>query len=161
MTALLSLCLGGCTFSAPQLEGLVQIFKPEIKSEYAWVAQVGREVSSVTAVGYDSSVIFASSEGGAIVFDGWRIRSVNGFGLASPLRIEVTDDGVEYVRSVSLVSHACGPWQKRFGSRIDWVQVCEADFSYENRITLDSLDRIIEISQVVSADGTRVVLRKK
>jgi hypothetical protein len=59
------------------------------------------------------------------------------------------------------VRHACGEWEKRLRpDGADWIQNCKADFYYENKVALDTEGRIIRVSQVIDATGTRLLLRK-
>ena len=149
----------GCTFQSSQLDTLRALISPSDRGqEYAWIAQLGNAPRGVVVMKQGDLFIFANTEGDAIGFDGWIVRSVVGFGLVEPLVVRAGETDRLYSTKRETAAHPCSPWMRQANN---WVQQCKADFSYQNRITLDQQGRIIEIDQVVSADGTRLLLKKQ
>ena len=52
-----------------------------------WLASVGGRGALLRPYLSGGLTVFANASGDAIAFDGWTIRSIMGFGLASPLSI--------------------------------------------------------------------------
>ena len=162
--AAFTLVLTSCTFHSSQLNTLRGLlsFKEPAQAQYLWRAQFGRTDVGVVALDREGLIVFAGSQGDAIAFDGWMIRSVVGLGLTSTLIIN--SDGQERLYQEGLGAaqvHSCSDWAYHNAPLAKWVQQCESEFYYKNEITLDDVGRIVKIDQVVSADGTRLILTKQ
>ena len=89
--------LQGCTFSAPQFDAAVNFAKTitagksssEEDAPAVWLASVGERGALLHPYTASGLIVFANTEGDAIAFDGWTVRSVSGFGLSAPISISV------------------------------------------------------------------------
>lgn len=153
--------LSACTFHSSQLEILSKVYAVEPKTSYQWLARYGNDARGVVPVDKDGLIVFANGNGDAVAFDGWNIRSVTGFFIPRPLIMQWVDGVMQYKFGSRITGHNCTRWYASEPPHEGWWQDCKADFSYRNVITLDSLGGIIEISQVVAPDGTRLTLTKQ
>ena len=161
ISALLFTALQACTFQSGQLNAVLAFFDRPPKSEFEWVARYGARTQPVIAVNEEPFIVFANNKGTAIAFDGWRIRSVAGFGLKNPIKIGYRSDDPIFKVGSKTRRHACSEWRfSKSTSGGEWLQTCEADFYYQNTVALDNEGRIIRISQVIDATGTRLLLEK-
>ena len=85
--------VSGCTFSAPQFESAIVLAQGIIASDDSksadepatWFASVDGVGAVLNPYVSNGLIVFANTDGDAIAFDGWTIRSVAGFGLKAPL----------------------------------------------------------------------------
>ncbi len=159
------LLVSGCTFQSNQLNALRAMWDKPSRSEVTWLATYGNDKASVIAVNHEPFIVFVNSNDVAIAFDGWQVRSVVGFGLTQPLKIDYEAGSPRFSGRKSVeegvYKHRCDPWQYKatqVGGK--WLQRCKADFYYDNVIVLDKEGAIVQISQVVDGSGTRVILEK-
>ena len=83
----------------PQVESSYRFVKDLISSDDVstqeqqaiWLASVGDRGAVLRPYLSGGLTVFANTEGDAIAFDGWTIRSVVGFGLTVPLSISGKD----------------------------------------------------------------------
>lgn len=151
--------LGGCTVQSTQLNAITSLFGTQPDIGEPWLLSYQGVESRVIPVAAESLTVFASTNDIAVAFDGWNIAAVVGFGPA--LRIKGSANDRVYTRGARTESHLCANWLKTvIESGSIWRQRCETEFSYENRITLDTQGRIILIDQVVDASGKRLSLKK-
>ena len=95
VTSVSTLLLTGCSISVPQAESSYKFVKELISSDEGssqdqqaiWLASVGDRGAVLRPYLSGGLTVFANTDGDAIAFDGWTIRSVVGFGLAGPLSI--------------------------------------------------------------------------
>ena len=162
LVSVLLLCvLQACTFQSGQLNAVLAFFDRPPKSEFEWVARYGARSEPVIAVNQELFIVFANNQGTAIAFDGWSIRSVAGFGLKSPIKITYRSDDPIFKLGSKTRRHSCSEWRfTKAATGGEWQQTCEADFYYQNTVALDNEGRIIRISQVIDATGTRLLLEK-
>ena len=93
------LLLGGCSISAPQVESSYRFVKRLISPDDAftqdkqaiWLASLKDRGAVLRPYLSGGLTVFANTDGDAIAFDGWIIRSVVGFGLEGPLSISGKD----------------------------------------------------------------------
>lgn len=150
--------ISGCTFHSSQLNLVSSLFASPPAPDAGWIGRYGDYVEQVTPVASPPFIVFANSSGSAVGFDGWRIRSVVGFGLSRPIIIDYDRNDPVFDNGRG---HVCSEWSYRPG--IDggvWVQVCESDVQYENSVALDDQGRIIYIEQVVEYSGARLIMEK-
>ena len=91
--------LEGCTFSAPQYDVAVKFAKTftagksssEGEAPAVWLASVGGRGALLNPYTASGLIVFANTDGDAIAFDGWTVRSVSGFGLSAPISISGKD----------------------------------------------------------------------
>ena len=84
-----ALVLQGCTFSVPQFDAAVNFAlaitagesSAEEDAPAVWLASVGEFGALLNPYTASGMIVFANTDGDAIAFDGWTIRSVVGFGL--------------------------------------------------------------------------------
>ena len=75
-----------------------------------WLASVDEYGAILRPYLSGGFIVFANTDGDAIAFDGWTIRSIVGFGFAGPLSI-YGKDGNRTIRVGELLSAKCDPWR--------------------------------------------------
>ncbi|MDA7582484.1 hypothetical protein N8718_06155 [Luminiphilus sp.] len=160
IVTVLCLVLSGCTFSVPQAESALRWAKSLTQEEAVstdqqplWLASVGESGSLVKPYTVADFTVFANSDGDAIAFDGWIIRSVTGFGLKAPLSISGKEGERSFVSGQSVVVARCGSWIWR---QPVWRQRCDQGAS---EIVLDEAGNIQKISMSLGEKVGFVTLR--
>ena len=152
--------LSGCTVQSSQWNAIKDVLAAKEPMGESWLLTYGGVTSNVVPITSEALVVFGNANGIAVAFDGWSIVSVVGFGPA--LTVKADSDTRVYSRGARTVTHTCSAWRNiPLASGSMWEQRCETEFSYENRITLDSQGRIISIDQAVDARGNRLQLKKQ
>ena len=151
-------CLQGCTFSMPQFDAAVNFAKTITDAEASsgkeapavWLASVGGRGALLSPYTASGLIVFANTDGDAIAFDGWTIRSVVGFGLKEPLSIS----GKSGVRTFTLAGQKtqtkCDDWNLE---RLIWSQTCS---NGPSEIVLDDDGNIQKITMAIG-NGSRIV----
>jgi hypothetical protein len=129
VTSLSTLLLTGCSISVPQAESSYRFVKELISSDEGssqeqqaiWLASVGDRGAALRPYLSGGLTVFANTDGDAIAFDGWTIRSVVGFGLAGPLSISGKDGNRTFSIGGEVSSTECDPWYLR---GLTWRQTC-------------------------------------
>ena len=162
------LSLGSCTIAVPQFERLASVFSEEgvdddgLRLEYLWTADVNSQGRMVTLYTLDAGgFVFASEEGDLIGFDGWALNSFKGFNLPGLLTIQ-DDNGTRTIDNNGRLDlkTECAEWRSvSIGGSSVWRQSCEG-LSSDNEIVLDASGDVIQIRQVISFDGSEVLLKK-
>ena len=128
-TLIAVLLLQGCTFSLPQLDAAVNFARTvtgdesdlEGEAQAVWLASVaghGAVLNPYTASGL---IVFANTDGDAIAFDGWTVRSVSGFGLSAPISISGKEGPRNFAGPLGRYSTTCDPWVLE---GLVWSQSC-------------------------------------
>ena len=150
--------VSGCTLSAPQFEsaivlaqGIIASDDPKSAEETAtWFASVDGAGAVLNPYVSNDLIVFANTDGDAIAFDGWTIRSVVGFGLKEPLSIS----GKDGVRTFTVAGHKtqtkCDEWSL---AELIWSQTCS---NGPGEIELDDDGNIQEITMPIG-DGSAIV----
>lgn len=160
----LSICflvIAGCSISAPQAASSYRFAKDLISSdssrlreqEAKWLASVDGRGAVLRPYNTGGLIVFANTEGDAIAFDGWTIRSIIGFGLAGPLSISGKDGNRTFSTADRLTSTECDPWRSN-GS--GWRQICA---NGEGQIVLNQNGNIELIVMSLGEDLGIVTLR--
>lgn len=161
LTGVVIFLLNACTFSAPQFESAMALAKSigqggsSDGSEQAavWLATVNGTGAVLTPYESQGFIVFANTDGDAIAFDGWIIRSVTGFGLSTPLSVS----GKEGERMISVAGGTskinCRPW---VWQPLAWRQSCDQGPS---EILLSDEGSIQRISMSLGASVGTVDLR--
>ena len=153
--------LPGCTFAVPQAESAIRWAQnltqgsegDSVNQHPVWLVSVGDYGAVVKPYTSGDFIVFANSDGDAITFDGWIVRSITGFGLTTPLSIS-GKEGVRTFTSDGAVSKIrCGPWIWR---QPVWRQRCDQGLS---KIVLDDAGNIQQISMVLGEKAKFVTLR--
>ena len=121
--------LQGCTFSAPQYDAAVNFAKTitadEASSEEdapaVWLASVGERGALLNPYTASGLIVFANTDGDAIAFDGWTVRSVSGFGLSAPISISGKEGPRNFAGPFGEYSTSCDPWVLE---GLIWAQSC-------------------------------------
>ena len=122
-------CLQGCTFSVPQFDAAVNFAKTITAGESSseedapavWLASVGERGALLNPYTASGLIVFANTDGDAIAFDGWTVRSVSGFGLPAPISISGKDGPRIFVGPFGQYSMTCDPWVLK---DLIWTQSC-------------------------------------
>ena len=153
-----ALVLQGCTFSVPQFDAAVNFAKTitmeepssEEDTPAVWLASVGEMGALLNPYTASGMIVFANTDGDAIAFDGWTIRSVVGFGLNEPLSIS-DKDGVRTFTVVGQKTQTkCDEWSL---AELIWSQTCSNGLG---EIVLDDEGNIQKITMPVF-DGSAIV----
>ena len=129
VTSVSTLLLTGCSISVPQAESSYRFVKELISSDEGssqeqqaiWLASVGDRGAVLRPYLSGGLTVFANTDGDAIAFDGWTIRSVVGFGLAGPLSISGKDGNRTFLAGGRTTSTECDQWYLK---GLTWHQTC-------------------------------------
>jgi len=121
--------LQGCTFSVPQFDAAVNFAKTitagksssQADAPAVWLASVGERGALLNPYTASGLIVFANTDGDAIAFDGWTVRSVSGFGLSGPISISGKDGPRDFVGPFGQYSTTCDPWVLE---DLVWTQSC-------------------------------------
>ena len=163
------LFLPSCTLAVPQLDGLLSVLggaqavkAVNATTDLQWTAQVngsGRLMSLYTLEA--GGFIFVSEEGDLISFDGWVVTSLKGFGLPGLLTIK-DENGARVIENNGNFDSEveCGEWRSVSIEMVkSWKQSCKG-LTTDNEIVLNDDGDVIQVRQVISFDGSEVVLKK-
>ncbi len=122
--------LTGCSISVPQVESSYSFVRDLISSEHAssedqqviWLGAVDNRGAVLRPYLSGGLTVFANTDGDAIAFDGWTIRSIVGFGLAVPLSISGKDGTRTFSTGALTTSTECDSWHL---DGLIWSQSCE------------------------------------
>ena len=150
--------VSGCTFSAPQFESAIVLAQAIIASDDSksadepatWFASVDGVGAVLNPYVSNDLVVFANTDGDAIAFDGWTIRSVVGFGLKEPLSISGKDGFRTFTVAGQKTQTQCDEWRLE---ELIWSQTCS---NGPGEIVLDDEGNIQKITMPVF-DGSAIV----
>ena len=150
--------VSGCTFSAPQFESAIVLAQGIIASDDSksadepatWFASVDGVGAVLNPYVSNDLVVFANTDGDAIAFDGWTIRSVVGFGLKEPLSISGKDGVRTFTVLGQKMQTQCDEWSL---AELIWSQTCS---NGRGEIVLDDEGNIQKITMPVF-DGSAIV----
>ena len=159
--AVLGAMVSGCTFSAPQFESAIGLAQSVIASDDSkpagetatWFASVDGTGAVLNPYVSNDLIVFANTDGDAIVFDGWTIRSVVGFGLKEPLSISGKDGVRTFTVSGQKTQTKCDEWRL---ADLIWSQTC---LNGPGEIVLDAEGNIQKITMPVFDGSVIVTLR--
>lgn len=156
----LCLMLSSCTFSVPQAESALRWVKSfsqdqedDPKKTPIWLASVGESGTVLKPYTAGEFIVFANTDGDAITFDGWIVRSITGFGLKEPLSVSGREGRRSFVSGQSVFDLRCGSWVWRQST---WKQRCDHGTS---EILLDESGNIQKISMSLTEKLGFVTLR--
>lgn len=164
---LILLIVQACVVKVPQVESVKRALselgvggQEEQESELRWTAKVGAEGRLLNVFKEEELFVFVSDTEDALVFDGWHVRSLTGFGFDGILRVVARGNRLELSDGDKQVSVVCHPWASNVSSDgvTTYTKVCDGVF-LPNTIIVDAKGEIIEIDQVVAPTGERVTLR--
>lgn len=143
-----ALVLQGCTFSVPQFDVAVNFAKTitagesssEREAPVVWLASVGEQGALLTPYTASGLVVFANTDGDAIAFDGWTVRSVSGFGLSAPVSISGKDGLRKFSGPLGQYSTTCDPW---ILEGLVWTQSCGNGGGFIGLNEAGNIERII------------------
>ena len=155
------LLLQGCTFSAPQFDAAVNFARTITGDESVledgipavWLALVGERGALLNPYTASGLIVFANTDGDAIVFDGWTVRSVSGFGLSAPISMGGKDGIRKFAGPQGQYSTTCDPWLQE---GLVWTQSCA---SGDGVIELNEAGNIERIVVSLGKEWGNVTLR--
>jgi hypothetical protein len=150
--------VSGCTFSAPQFESAIVLAQGIIASDDSksadepatWFASVDGVGAVLNPYVSNDLIVFANTDGDAIAFDGWTIRSVVGFGLKEPLSVSGKDGVRTFMVAGQKTQTQCDEWSL---AELIWTQTCS---NGPGEIVLDDEGNIQKITMPVF-DGSAIV----
>ena len=150
--------VSGCTFSAPQFESAIVLAQRVIASDdpksadetATWFASVDGMGAVLNPYVSNDLIVFANTDGDAIAFDGWTIRSVVGFGLKDPLSISGKDGVRTFTLAGQKTQTQCDEWRL---AELNWSQTCS---NGPGEIVLDDEGNIQKIVMPIG-DGSAIV----
>ena len=153
--------VSGCTFSVPQFESAIVLAQSIIASDdpksadetATWFASVDRTGAVLNPYVSNDLIVFANTDGDAIAFDGWTIRSVVGFGLKEPLSISGKDGVRTFAMAGQTTQTKCDEWRL---AGLIWSQTCS---NGSGEIVLDNEGNIQKITMPISDGSALVTLR--
>ena len=153
--------LQGCTFSVPQFDAAVNFAKTITAGESGskedapavWLASVGERGALLNPYNASGLIVFANTDGDAIAFDGWTVRSVSGFGLSAPISISGEDGPRDFAGPFGRYSTTCDPWVLE---GLIWAQSCG---NGDGVIELNDAGNIERIVQSLGKERGIVTLR--
>lgn len=161
LTLVAALVLHGCTFSVPQLDAAVDFAqsitagesdaKPDAPA--VWLASVGERGAILNPYSSNGLIVFANTDGDAIAFDGWTVRSVSGFGLSAPISISGKEGLRNFAGPLGQYSTSCDPW---ILEGLVWTQSCG---NGDGAIELNEAGNIERIILSLEKDWGNVTLR--
>ena len=121
--------LQACTFSAPQFDAAVNFARTitagesstEGEAPVVWLASVGERGALLNPYTVSGLIVFANTDGDAVAFDGWTVRSVSGFGLPAPISISGKEGPRDFAGPFGQYSTTCDPWVLE---GLIWTQSC-------------------------------------
>ena len=140
--------LQGCTFSVPQFDAAVNFAKTITTEESSseedtpavWLASVGELGALLNPYTASGMIVFANTDGDAIAFDGWTVRSVSGFGLPSSISISGKEGLRKFAGPLGRYSTTCDPW---ILEGLVWTQSCGNGDGIIELNEVGSIERII------------------
>ena len=172
LVPIMLVALSGCVVRAPQIESLAARvnawFAPEPApiANFRWTARVGTEGRLLTLYEVEDQFVFAS-DGGAdlVLFDGWVIRRLQGFGRDD--RLDITDEASRriYRSGADRIEARCQPFENAERTSQEGMlrlQYCSIDGNSKPNviITLDAEGDIVAVEQAVGLTDERVELRR-
>ena len=159
--AFLGAVVSGCMFSAPQFESAIVLAQsiiasgnPQSVDETAtWFASVDGTGAVLNPYVSNDLIVFANTDGDAIAFDGWTIRSVIGFGLSEPLSISGKHGVRTFTVSGKKTQTKCDEWSL---AALVWSQTCS---NGSGEIALDDEGNIQKITMPIGDGASIVTLR--
>ena len=153
--------VSGCTFSAPQFESTIVLARGIIASgevrsveePATWLASVDGTGAVLNPYVSNGLIVFANTDGDAIAFDGWTIRSVLGFGSKEPLSISGKDGVRAFTVAGQKTQTYCDDWNL---AESIWSQTCS---NGSGEIVLDDEGNIQSITMPVLDGSVIVTLR--
>ena len=160
-SAIAEVMVSGCTFSAPQFESAIVLAQNVIASDdlksadetTTWFASVDGTGAVLNPYVSNDLIVFANTDGDAIAFDGWTIRSVVGFGLKEPLSISGKDGVRTFTVAGQKTQTKCDEWRL---AELIWSQTCS---NGAGEIVLDDEGNIQKITMPVFDRSIIVTLR--
>jgi hypothetical protein len=156
----------GCTFHSNQFASarsfvLASWFASVNQVEQgSWIAQYGLLRQAVELSRDGDLMVFSGHSDTRIVVRGKAVQSFSGFGLLRP--VSLAGESGKFRFGKGRGAHYCYEWaEESVDYGVLWTQTCDGGFSYQNSVLFDNEGRILSLSQVVDASGSRLKLIRK
>jgi len=155
----------GCSVQSSQLSSLMGLFKtPDAElSLNSWSVKYANYEAIVYPVTMPQGTLFSNKAGDQVLFDGWSVRRVSGFGLRGQeyQNSDIGDERTFMRGSRTLAVHNCDKWQqKQQSGKKQFSQYCEDVREYTNSIIVAEDGSISVIRQVVDDRYNALTLTK-
>lgn len=155
----------GCSVQSSQLSSLMGLFKtPDADlSLNSWSVKYANYEAIVYPVTMPQGTLFSNKAGDQVLFDGWSVRRVSGFGLRGQeyQNSDIGDERTFMRGSRTLAVHNCDKWQqKQQSGKKQFSQYCEDIREYTNSIIVAEDGSISVIRQVVDDRYNALTLTK-
>jgi outer membrane protein assembly factor BamB len=132
-------------------QGIIASNEPKSADEPAvWFASVDGTGAVLNPFVSNDLIVFANTDGDAIAFDGWTIRSVVGFGLQDPLSISGKHGVRTFIVDGQQTVANCDEW---ILTGLNWRQTCS---NGSGEILLNEEGNIQKITMPIG-DGSAIV----
>ena len=155
----------GCSVQSSQLSSLMGLFKTPAAelSLNSWSVKYANYEAIVYPVTMPQGTLFSNKAGDQVLFDGWSVRRVSGFGLRGQeyQNSDIGDERTFMRGSRTLAVHNCDKWQqKQQSGKKQFSQYCEDIREYTNSIIVAEDGSISVIRQVVDDRYNALTLTK-
>ena len=153
-----------CSVSSSQLGAFTSTDpKPKMQNFY-WDASYDKLNYRLIAIELPNGTLFADKFGNSLLFDGWTIESIVGFGDFDG-EYDVQGDEVGSVKlndeDAYIIPKNCGEWgEVSQDKNLIYKQSCGTQVKYINEIVVNEDDEIIEIQQYIEPLNKLMTLKK-
>lgn len=153
-----------CSVSSSQLGAFTSTDpKPKMQNFY-WDASYDKLNYRLIAIELPNGTLFADKFGNSLLFDGWTIESIVGFGDFDG-EYDIQGDEVGSVElndeDAFSIQKNCGEWEENLQDNFFiFKQSCLSEVRYINKIIVNDADEIIEIQQYIEPQNKLMILKK-
>ena len=153
-----------CSVSSSQLGAFTSANPQPKMQQYYWDATYDKLNYRLIAIELPNGTLFADKFGNSLLFDGWTIESIVGFGDFDG-EYDVQSDEVGSVKfndeDAFIISKNCGEWgEGPQDKNLIYKQSCGTQVKYINKIIVNEDDEIIEIQQYIEPLNKLMTLKK-
>ena len=159
------LILSGCSVQSSQLAAVMDLIRKPASDVplNGWLVKYAEYENIVYPVNTSQGTLFSNATGDQILFDGWSVRHISGFGLrgSAYYNSDIGSQRTFVRRGQSLVVHQCDQWQqKQRSGKKQFSQSCEGNKVYTNTILVEQDGSISAIQQIVDDKYEPLILTR-
>lgn len=158
------LFIGSCTIGSSQFGAIFGDKKKQGVEEAYWMAEFNGVKYQLIAINLPNSVLFSDRFGNSVLFDGWNIINLIGFGMFNGEiefeEIEIGETKLN-VKSPQELSSDCTEWTvNTLDSGKSYTRFCGNQISYPNVLKINDKGQIVSISQYIQSVNNIFTLTK-